>query len=236
MRFVEGDDPARRQIAAYPGEGRDWIGDEHQHIAADDGIEAAAKVMLGRIDGEEADIVVAVRLRPCRRCGHGGRRKVGAEHLARLPDDGGSEEGDVPRAAADVEHRHAGREPGRQEISPGDRIDEPCLNGQALDLEGGMPQNIAGCVHGRSSGPCSPATPFVQCILTLRQSLSPDPAGGATEIIRGKRANAACARPRPRCYAGGIVSAGGLMALPVPGHGAGDPSALQRAEHVRPDD
>jgi hypothetical protein len=113
-----------------------------QNVPANDGIEGALERHLGRITlaKDHAPQRPGSRSRPRRF--ERRRNAVYADNLAGVTDYGRRKKRNVADAATDIEHAHAGDDPGLAKEALRDRIDEARLRPQTIELAIGMTKHI----------------------------------------------------------------------------------------------
>jgi hypothetical protein len=117
---------------------------ELEDVASDDRVEALLEHQLGRVAFAKRHVAQRLLIGTASSNGERVGRSIGTDHLARLTHEVGDQECDVAGAAADVEHAHPGDDPGFDQEPSRDRIDEPRLNAETLQLPLGMTERVGG--------------------------------------------------------------------------------------------
>ena len=142
VHFVESRESVRTHEAQRGAQRGGRIGRVHQHEAPDDGVEVPIQLQVANVAGPERDV---------RRARHLGSAGRGTDHLgicidsedaARSADELSDEEGNVSRAAPDVEDSHARTNPRILEEVARQRFEELGTILQAPRFVGGPAHDV----------------------------------------------------------------------------------------------
>ena len=140
---MEDNQTPRSYVSSKLPEHRRWILLKLQDVAAYDSVEGLIERHFAGIALVENHVAQRPICRSRPRCFKGCQNSVHADNFAHVTNHARGKEGDIASAATDVQHTHAGDNPGFLEEPPRDRVDKARLRLQTLDLSVGMTQHIS---------------------------------------------------------------------------------------------